>query len=246
MNKYPVEMLTVLAAADAFSPIIWDGTDVVASQDSEHNLQYIATNLKTLITKAAQSEANIAAQRTELNKLTPSVNMLTQALPDIQLRMTGIETQISGTSGVQTRLVTAEARIADIEADVNSLVSGGVSGSGGLSTTYSNILAALNAGSYIAGGTDISVEKITTGSNAGSYRISYSGSNEQTTVKTVDKYIKVSQNGTQYSLSFNNAELVNYISAAKGLQVDPAFSDKIVISPKSSLVKGDGSTIDVK
>ena len=246
MNKYPIEMLTVLATAKAYSPLIWDGTDVVAAQDADLNLQTIANTLKSVLVRTAQVEAGVTTQRTQLNSVAPNVSMLTQALPDMQTRMSGIEMQINGVTGVQTRLVTAEARIADIEADVNNLVSGGVSGSGGLSTTYSNILSALNAGTYIGGGNNINVEKISSGSNAGSYRISYTGSDESVSVKTANNYINIAKSGTTYTIAFNTSELVNYISATKGLQVDPAFTDKIVISPKPNLVRGDGSTIDVR
>jgi hypothetical protein len=246
MNKYPIEMLTVLASAKAYAPIIWDGTDVVASQDDDLNLQTISDSLKSMLLRTAQVEANVSNQRTQMNSVAPNVSMLVQALPDMQTRMSGIETSINGVSGVQTRLVTVESRMANVEADINNLVSGGTSGSGGLSTTYSNILSALNAGNYIASGTDITVEKVTTGSNAGSYRISYTGSSEVVSVKSSDNYIKVTPSGTVYKIAFNTSELVNYISATKGLQVDPAFGDKIVISPKPTLVRGDGTTIDVK
>ena len=247
MKKIPLELVTSLVKAENFSPVIWDGYDLVVSQNDDYNLQKIASKVASLITKAASAEAQLNNQRQDLNKIGPNVNMLMQAFPDIQTRMSGIEVSISGNNGALNRLTTMEARIADVEADINSIVSGGVSGSGGgLSTTYSNILAALNNGSYISGGTNISVEKLTSGSNAGSYRISFTGSLAQSTVASANNYIVVTSTGNNYTIEFNTSELINYIGAGKGLQVDSAFQNKIVITPKNTLVRGDGSTIDVK
>lgn len=245
MKKIPLELVTTLVQAKSFSPVIWDGYDLIVSQNDDHNIQQLANKVATLVTKSAAAEAQLNNQRQDFNRINPEVSMLMQAYPDVQNRMSGIETAINGSSGVLNRVTTVETRVANIESDVNSLVSGGAGGGGGLSTTYTNILAALNNGSYLVGGADMSVEKLTSGSNAGSYRINFTGNTEQTTVASANNYIVVTSTGRNYTIEFNTAELINYIGAAKGLQVDSAYSNKIVITPKSTLVRGDGSTIDV-
>jgi hypothetical protein len=93
-------------------------------------------------------------------------------------------------------------------------------------------LSALNSGTYISGGTDITVDKVTSGSSSGAYRISYTGSATPTTVESTNNYLVVTKTNNTYKIEFNTAELVNYIGGTKGLQVDPAYSNKILISPK--------------
>jgi hypothetical protein len=57
-TKFPLEMITTLSNAPDYSPVIWNGTDLVVATDNDYNLKSIVATLDTVKTEFANFLAN--------------------------------------------------------------------------------------------------------------------------------------------------------------------------------------------
>lgn len=76
MKKIPIELITTLTSSKPFSPVVWDGFDIVVSQDSDLNLKKISTSLIDLSKKVGSHDSQLANQRQEFNRIGPNVGIL--------------------------------------------------------------------------------------------------------------------------------------------------------------------------
>lgn len=250
MQKFPVELLTSSTNAIVSGcPIIWDGNQVVVSTDENLNLHTLASLARSNAQRLGGIETQNSNISTVLNEALPEIRQIRLSLPQLTQRLGTIEELLNGTSGIQLRTATLEDRVNSLEQDINNIISAGGgsgTGGGGLSSTYSAILSALNNGSYIVGDGGITVEKISTGSAAGQYRIRLAGQQVQTTLSSQTDLIDVQMpEPGQYQIVLAQENLRNYITATRGLTVSAANTDMVVIQPTSDLIKGDNSTIKV-
>lgn len=249
MKKFPVELLTSSTAnLVAGSPLIWDGREVEFSTDDSLNLRRIAQVIVSYGQRLQSAEATNAELGSAVTDAIPDIRHIRSTIPQFGTRLGSIEELLAGPSGIQLRTANVEERVNSIEQDINNILAtgGGGSGGGGLSSVYSSILSALNTGAYFTGESGVIVEKINNGSAIGQYRIKLANSLVGTTISSQTDLLDISApEPGQYKVKFNVEQLRNYITATKGLTVDPAIADVLTIKPTSSLIKGDNSTIKI-
>jgi hypothetical protein len=73
MSKISIDLLTVTGDYSAFSPVIWDGNNVVIAESSQFNLKALTDDLNTLVVK-------LTRDLTELNQRSSSVSDLVAAI----------------------------------------------------------------------------------------------------------------------------------------------------------------------
>ena len=135
MSKISIDLLTVTGEYSAFSPVIWDGANVVIVESSQLNLKTISDDLNTLAAKLTRdlTELNqrsssvidlvaaIAAQTTLKDALSDSITQLSSSLyPNI----TSLSTQNVRHSIVESTIYDQQRRANDLT-ELSTLVRSG-------------------------------------------------------------------------------------------------------------------------
>ena len=75
-TKFPLEMITTLSNAPANSPVIWTGTDLIVTTDTDYNLGNIVSKLNTYTNKLDAYLADNAPALQEVLDLSQSVSSI--------------------------------------------------------------------------------------------------------------------------------------------------------------------------
>lgn len=219
MKKIPVELLTTVAPASAYSPLIWDGTGIVVSSVAEHNLQDLARHLRQVSTRSTEQELKIQDHKALLDRVGPRVDYMYR-------EFTGVTTKIGA---LDQNIVALGTRTAQLESRVATLLASNSSLSLSTAPLFISPITALQA--------DVS-------SNSDSQPLIPSITEDLVISDSAPLKVKYDEERGQFILSLSAQEVFNRIGLSKGVIQNPDIqSFSLMLSPTA--IKGDGDTIKV-
>ena len=222
----PIEMLTSSTRAEPYSPIIWDGSDLVVVAESALNLRKIRSDISSLVSKQQgyyndikNVETQVSGISIDLAKIATSNKILDSDLRNLARNLDGSTERIdelsTRISGVKSSIIAYEADLKAAEAVADLINSGNL---------------------IIADDTDLSVSR----NSAGEYIVVDSSIKVLTLLPGKNIEFDYNFQSGQYNIIGSIPPIASMIRSGKGILVKEEQSGNIEISVKSGLVTAIG------
>lgn len=125
-TKFPIEMVTSHSSAKPYSPLIWNGSDLLVSADDRFNLLTLSNNLSTAVADFTSFQATytpilslIPELRTHYNEISPKVELLVNQFDTLEEELVKFNGELQAYAG---RLGPLEIKLGDLVTSVTTLL----------------------------------------------------------------------------------------------------------------------------
>lgn len=237
MNKIPLNLINVLGKAQAGSPVIYNGFELVVLNPAygpealRTKLLAVEDLLKTV------NERSVKTDRLAVT-LEPEVEAAGLAIAQLQSDVNHLSLLVESPTGLTGRMADLEVRVARLEGQMSDVL---------LDLTKLKLdVDFIRSGNLYLAGSGIKIKPITTGSFAGSFEITTDlptenllNSPNQTI--TIEQVQGDSGSTVQYDLDINIGKVVNSVTIKGEQMIDVKANPNggVIITPNHHLIRGD-------